>query len=86
MNPSQKRKPLRLLLAVAGTLLTLAVGVVSFVWAASADRANVERTLKANEKRIEDHEQRLRAVERDVPEIATNVQWIRSEMERQKHK
>jgi len=74
------------LVTVVGPVVAGVFAVLGVVWAASADRAGVERTLRANEKRIEDHEERIRAVERDMPQVATDVKWIRKAIEKQNGK
>lgn len=80
-KPAHRRWTWRGLAAVAGSIAT-ALGVLfGAVWAASADRAGLERAVEAHGADLTDHEQRIRTVEREMHQIAADVQWIRRTME-----
>ena len=69
-------------LLVAAPLATALLAVLSVVWAASADRAGTRQQLDQQAVRIGDHETRLRTIERDLPQIAADVRWIRATLEK----
>jgi hypothetical protein len=50
------------------------------VWAASADRTSLVRQVDATVARVDDHEARLRAIEKQTSEIAADVRWIRNNL------
>jgi hypothetical protein len=66
--------------AGSGALL---LAVLGGIWGASANQANTQRAIEANQVRLADHEDRLRVIERDVSQTATDVGWIRKTLERQ---
>lgn len=78
MNGDEKR---RWTIALIGMLLTWSATIVGAVWAASADRTSIVRQVDATVVRVDDHEARLRAIEKQTTEIATDVRWIRNHIE-----
>jgi len=73
-------------LLIAGPLATAVLAVISLVWAASAERAADRQQLHQQGRRIDDHETRLRTVEKDTGQTAADVRWIRSTMEKRNGK
>jgi len=63
------------------SLLTAGSLVAGWVWAASADRARIEGEVQQHSRMVEDHENRLRSIEGQLGEIATDVRWIREQIE-----
>ena len=63
----------------SAVLAVLAVG--GAVWAAAAERERLSSEAAANTAVIEDHEARIRMIERELNGIATDVRWIRAHME-----
>ena len=68
---------------------TLALCIV--VWAAATGLGQVIGTIGAhgteivqNQTQLDDHEQRLRRVERDMQQVVTDVRWIRQTLEQRK--
>ena len=70
------------LAGVAGSAATAAAVLFGAVWAASADRSGLGETIREHEEQINDHEARLRAVEKDIHQTAADVRWIRQAMEK----
>jgi hypothetical protein len=66
--------------ALVGLLLTWSATIVGAVWAASADRTSLVRQVDATAARVDDHEARLRAIEKQTSEIAADVRWIRNNL------
>jgi len=61
------------------------------VWAAATGLGQVIGTIGAhgteivqNQTQLDDHEQRLRRVERDMQQVVTDVRWIRQTLEQRK--
>ena len=67
--------------AVAGSVATAAAVLLGAVWAASADRQGVGGQLEHQARQLEDHETRLRTIERHTEQTAADVRWIRHRME-----
>jgi len=83
MKPTPKRTwNAKRLAAIAASIATVLGLVLGAVWAASADRAGSHQQLHQQAQRIEDHERRLRSVERDLAQMAADVRWIRATMEK----
>lgn len=79
MNPVHpKRWTLRSVLPIIVPVVTFLAAVVSAIWAASSDRAKFESRVTTVEKATGDQETRLRHAEAILPEIRTDVQWIRA--------
>jgi len=68
-------------IALIGLLVTWSTTIVGVAWALSADRTSVVRQIDATTLRVDDHEARLRAIEKQTAEIAADVRWIRSTLE-----
>jgi len=86
MNPQPKRtngvKRAAVLAAAAATVVTALLAMAGAVWSASADRAATATRAAENRAAILDQETRLRAVERQLGQVAADVRWIRATMER----
>ncbi len=70
-------------LSTIAVLVTWSLTVIGAVWAASADRAGLGRSIEEHGQQIGDHEARLRGVEKDLHQVAADVRWIRQRMEKQ---
>ncbi|HUT10075.1 MAG TPA: hypothetical protein VMY35_17370 [Phycisphaerae bacterium] len=88
MTPQPKpRNGVRRAVAIAGAgaaVLAAIVAMAGAVWSASADRAATAAQATANRAAIVDQELRLRAVERQLGQVAADVRWIRATMEQGK--
>lgn len=67
--------------ALVGLLLTWSTTIVGVAWAVSADRTAMARQIDTTASRVDDHEARLRATEKQTAEMAADVRWIRSTLE-----
>ena len=67
--------------AAAGVVVTWLAMAFCGVWSAGGYRATLENAVEANLRAGVDHEVRLRAIERQLPEMAADVRWIRSRLE-----
>ena len=65
-----------------GLIVSWAVTVVGGIWGLASDRQALMGQAKVHSRQIEDHEQRVRVIERKLERIATDVQWIRRHLER----
>jgi len=63
--------------AIAAILLGWLSSIVGAAWWAGSDRTRVHMQIDANCGRLDDHEIRLRVVER----IGADVRWIRQDLE-----
>ncbi len=62
--------------------LALAGSIFGVVWAAAGDKAVSQSADQVQARTAEDHETRLRAIERELPAIAENVRITRAAVER----
>lgn len=63
-------------LPIVFSAMALVGSIVAGVWAASADRSNIIAEQSAQAAKLDDHETRLRNLEREIPAIATNTETI----------
>ena len=63
-------------------VLSAAVAIGGWVWAASANRTATGNQLERCSEQIDDHEARLRKLEDRMARMDINVQWIRSFLEK----
>ena len=68
----------------AAVLVTWSATLIGAVWAASADRADVLHDLREQSAIVADHEARLRMLEKQAGEVASDVRWIRQVLEKQR--
>ena len=83
MTSPAKHRLLRWVPEIA-VLVTWSLTVIGAVWAVSAERADVQHELREQRSTMNDHEARLRALERQASEIAADVRWIRQTLEQQR--
>ncbi len=70
-------------LATGGRVVAAIAAVFGVVWVASATFTSLGADVEQNATAVEDHEGRLRTVEGQVGQIATDVRWIRTTIEHQ---
>ena len=68
-------------LTAVAILVTWALTIIGAVWAASADRTSIATNVTANAQQLADHEARVRVLEKQTAQIASDVRWIRQAME-----
>lgn len=78
----QKREQRRWHWTLAAMLLAWVLTFAQGVWVVSADHTSSRAEADAAAEVIEDHETRIRHVEREVSGISTDVKWIRNRLER----
>ncbi|MEX2670922.1 MAG: hypothetical protein WD294_02305 [Phycisphaeraceae bacterium] len=66
-----------------GVLITWTVFSLTTVWAVASDWSTQADKVTGMQGTIADHEQRLRIVEQQITEIATDVRWVREHLEEQ---
>jgi hypothetical protein len=64
------------------TVLSLVAGAASGFWVAGQYDAQKEGRIKATERIGDDHELRLRSLEKEVGGMAADVRWIRQVIEK----
>jgi hypothetical protein len=79
MNTLRKSMPWIPILVSA---LALCGSILGVVWAASGERAAARSADQVQARAVDDHEERLRSVERELPAIAENVRITRATVER----
>ncbi len=70
-------------LATGGRVVAAIAAVFGVVWVASATFTSLGADVERNAAAVKDHEGRLRTVEGQVGQIATDVRWIRETIEKQ---
>jgi septal ring factor EnvC (AmiA/AmiB activator) len=81
MTTPKRTWTIKRLAAIAASVVTVSAALLGAVWAASAEREGSRQQIEQQAGRIEDHEARLRSVEKDLGQIATDVRWIRASLE-----
>lgn len=71
-------------IATIGLLVSWSLTVIGCVWAVSADHTQVSAKLQVHQLRVDDHEARLRELEKQTGAIAADVRWIRQDLENRK--
>jgi len=67
---------------IAVYVLTFAISAITTVWAVSTERATAVETRKSHTRQIDDHESRLRTVEKETTTIGEAVRWTRDAVAR----
>jgi len=67
-------------LTAAAVVVAWLVSLVTVVSALSTDRAECKQKIGHNAAAIEDHEQRLRTLEKDTGQMAADVRWLRENL------
>jgi hypothetical protein len=83
-NPDKPRKPLAdsvLDWAVIGLLVSWGVLGLTATWTVAANWAGTSYTIEYHDERLDDHETRLRGLERQLDTISGDVRWIRRAIE-----
>ena len=68
-------------LAATALIVGWALTLGGVVWAASAERERLTRQAEMHTASLDDHEARIRSMERELNGIAADVRWIRRHME-----
>jgi len=83
MTPQEiRRKRRRITLTVVVAVVTWLGSLAVAIWQVSARASESATIQRANIVRIDDHEARLRQLERETTAIAADARWIRSYLER----
>lgn len=69
--------------AAIAAVIGVAVTIMSCVFGAVGSAVNQSQSVIDLERRVGDHETRLRTIEESVHEIAVDVRWLRTDREKQ---
>jgi outer membrane murein-binding lipoprotein Lpp len=78
---SNKRPGRHPKLAIIAVIVGWALTVAGGVWVTAAEHTRIASGVEQQASQIEDHEQRLRAIEREIGDVASDVRWIRGSIE-----
>jgi hypothetical protein len=59
--------------------------IIAALWGGVASFASMNSQIERNEAKLIDHETRLRANEKTLQQIATDLHWIRKALERERN-
>lgn len=68
-------------ISVLGVVAAIVIATTGAIWALAADRQDMSTGITANKVAVQDHEERIRTIEHTLPQMATDVRWIRQAME-----
>ncbi len=71
-------------IATISVMTTIVLAAIAAVWGLAADRSALVAGVASNATVIQDHEERVRVIEKELPKIATDVGWIRQTMEQER--